>query len=145
MEDTMAADTSSAMGALLRTLAVCASIIVSLSFVMFALDEMDRGSKTQQEELGKQTGKPELFAVDPTPTAAQEDLREQEHSQVREAIDDAGDVLLRPFSGVVESNSNWVIRGVPTLLALLVYGLGLGLLANFLPKSKSHAADWRTA
>ena len=133
------------MGAILRTLAICASVIVSLSFVMFAIDEMDRGSKTQQEALGEETGNPEQFAVDPAPTAEQEDLREQEHSQVREAIDDADDLLLQPFSGLVNSSSNWVIRGVPTLLALLVYGLGLGLLANFLPKAKSETADWRTA
>jgi hypothetical protein len=112
---------------------------------MFALDEMDRGSKTQQQQLGEETGNLEQFAVEPAPTADQEDLREQEHSKVREAIDDADDLLLRPFTGVVASNSNWVVRGVPTLLALLVYGLGLGLLANFLPKTRSHGADWRTA
>jgi hypothetical protein len=145
MFGTIAADTSSAMGAILRTLAICASVIVGLSFVMFAIDEMDRGSKTQQEALGEETGNREQFAVEPAPTAAQEDLREQEHSQVREAIDDADDVLLQPFTGVIDSKSNWVTRGVPTLLALLVYGLGLGLVANFLPKAKPETHDWRTA
>ena len=38
-----------------------------------------------------------------------------------------------------------MIRGVPTLMGLLVYGLGLGLLANFLPKSRDPSGDWRTA
>jgi hypothetical protein len=32
----------------------------------------------------------------------------------------------------VQSRSDWVSRGVPTLLALLVYGLGLGFLARYL-------------
>jgi hypothetical protein len=54
-------------------------------------------------------------------------------------------VLLAPFSDVVSSNDSWVIRGVPTLLGLLVYGLGLGMLANFLPRQESHAGDWRSA
>jgi hypothetical protein len=31
------------------------------------------------------------------------------------------------------------------VLALLLYGLGLGTLANMLPKQREHAADWRTA
>jgi hypothetical protein len=34
---------------------------------------------------------------------------------------------------------------VPAILALLIYGFGLGLLANMLPKQRSHAGDWRTA
>jgi len=34
---------------------------------------------------------------------------------------------------------------VPALMALILYGLGLGLVANMLPKGKTHAGDWRTA
>jgi hypothetical protein len=34
---------------------------------------------------------------------------------------------------------------VPALLALLLYGVGLGMLANMLPKEREHGADWRTA
>jgi hypothetical protein len=34
---------------------------------------------------------------------------------------------------------------VPTLLGFLLYGLGLGLLANFLPGARSSGGDWRTA
>jgi hypothetical protein len=133
------------MGTILRLLAIAASVVIALSFLMFATDEMDRGSKTQQQALGEQTGNPEQFAIDPAPTAEQEDLREREHGSVREAIDDGNDILLQPFTGLVDSNSNWVVRGVPTLLALFVYGVGLGLLANFLPKTKSESTDWRTA
>ena len=141
----MGADTSAAMAALIRTLAICASAIVALSFLLFAVDEVDRGSKVQQQALGEGTGNRVQIAIDPAPNAKQENLREQEHSSVREAIDDADDVLLQPFSGVIDSESNWVQRGVPSLIGLLVYGLGLGLLANFVPKPKSASADWRTA
>ena len=141
----MRADTNAGMGAIVRTLAVAASAVVALSFIMFAWDEVDRGSKAQQRELGEGTGNRVEVAIEPAPTSDQEALREQSHSSVREAIDDANDVLLQPFAGLVESPSNWVIRGVPTLMGLLVYGLGLGLLANFLPKSRDPSGDWRTA
>jgi hypothetical protein len=145
MEATMRADINAAMGTIIRTLAIAASAVVALSFAMFAWDEVDRGSKVQQRELGEGTGNRVEIAIDPAPSADQEALRERSHSSVREAIDDVNDVLLQPFTGLVDSPNNWVIRGVPTLLGLLVYGLGLGLLANFLPKSRDTSGDWRTA
>ena len=40
-----------AMGALIRWIAIVASVIVALGFLAFAVDEMDRGSKEQQNEL----------------------------------------------------------------------------------------------
>jgi hypothetical protein len=133
------------MGAIVRMLAIAASAVVALSFILFAVDEIDRGSKEQQRALGEGSGNQVEAEVVPAPTAGQETVREQRHGSVREAIDDANDVLLQPFTGLVDSPSNWVIRGVPTLLGLLVYGLGLGLLANFLPKSRDTSGDWRTA
>ena len=132
------------MASLLRLIAIALSAVVALGFVMFAVDEMNRGSKTQQQAVDQGTGAQQTVAP-PAPTPQEEIAREREHSKPREAIDDANDVLLSPFSGLVGSKSNWVIHGVPALLALLVYGLGLGLLANFLPKATTHAGDWRTA
>ena len=65
---------------------------------------------------------------------------------MREVVEDANDVLVGPFTGLVESSTDrWVTHGVPALLALLLYGLGLGMLANMLPKEREHGADWRTA
>jgi hypothetical protein len=145
MDPTIAADTSPAMGAIVRTLAFAATAVIALSFLLFAVDEIDRGSKAQQEAVGLGTGNRVEIAIDPAPTEEQESLRELEHSSAREAIDDADDILLQPFSGLIDSPSNWVIRGVPTLIGLLVYGVGLGLLANFLPKTREPTADWRTA
>ena len=40
-----------AMGSLIRWIAILASVIVALGFLAFAVDEMDRGSKEQQNEL----------------------------------------------------------------------------------------------
>ncbi len=126
------------MGSLIRAAAIVTSAIVLLGFALFAVDEMDKGSKTQQQRLDQELGNSE---VAPEPEA--EAAREAKHGTVREAIDDANDVLLRPFSDLVDSSNAWVERGVPALLALLVYGLGLGLLANLLPKQHTAERDWR--
>ena len=46
---------------------------------------------------------------------------------MHETIDDANDTLVEPFAPVVDgAGSKWVRRLVPALLALLVYGFGLG-------------------
>jgi hypothetical protein len=132
------------MGSLIRLLAIATSGIVLLGFVLFAVDEMSHGSKTQQRALDRELGDTTDTAP-VAPTAQAERAREAEHGTVREAVDDANDVLLRPFADLVDSSNAWVEHGVPTLLALLVYGLGLGLLANMLPKARSSGGDWRTA
>ena len=41
----------------------------------------------------------------PSPSLA---ITEKAHGKVREGIDDANDVLVSPFSGVVDSKSIWV-------------------------------------
>jgi hypothetical protein len=134
------------MGSVIRLAAILTSIVVLLGFAIFAVDEMDRGSKTQQTAVGEETGTPaapEVVAVAPTPD--QEAAREKRSSAPRELVDDANDVLLAPFASLIESDNAWVNHGVPALLALLLYGVGLGFLANLLPKEPTHAGDWRAA
>ena len=132
------------MGATLRFLAILSSVIVGLGFAMFAVDEMDRGSKTQQQALGEETGVRKDIVVPASPTPEDEALRERQNDKFQEYVDDVNDVLLQPFAAWSNSDSNWVTHGVPSLLALLVYGVGIGLLANFLPKA-ARGDDWRAA
>ena len=40
------------MGSVIRLAAILTSIVVLLGFAFFAVDEMDKGSKTQQSALG---------------------------------------------------------------------------------------------
>jgi hypothetical protein len=133
------------MGSLIRLLAIVCSGLVLLGFAFFATAELDRGSKTQQgkldRELSGEVGDPTPIA----PTPIQEAARERVNGKFREGVDDINDVLLGPFTKLVDSNDRWVSHGVPALLALLLYGLGLGTLANMLPKHREHTADWRTA
>jgi hypothetical protein len=103
----------------LRGVAVLASAIVALSFALFAVEEGRQASEHQQSAV-----------VDPGP--AQERQRAAGHTTAREAIDDANDVLLRPFAGVVDTESAWANRIVPGLLGLLVYGFGFAFAARLI-------------
>jgi hypothetical protein len=127
------------MAALIRIVAIVACAIVAIGFFAFANDEATQGSSKQVQRI-------QQAMDDPSPSANEEQLRQRRHGKVRETIDDANDVLLKPFSGIVDSKDAWVIRIVPTVLALLVYGLGLTLLANMIPRRKPRSTgDWRTA
>jgi hypothetical protein len=132
------------MGSLIRLVAIVMSGFVLIGFAFFAVDELDRGSKTQQRALANELdSSSEAIPVAPTP--ADEAAREAAHGDIREIVDDVNDVLLGPFTNLVDSEDVWVARGVPTILALLLYGVGLGFLANMLPKHRSHGDDWRGA
>jgi hypothetical protein len=104
----------------IRIVAVAACVLVALGFLLFAVDDLSSASQRQ------------VAAVVSAPSS-QEQARDRGHGSARRFIDDADDVLLSPFAGVTaSSHDSWAIRGVPTLLALLAYGLGLGFLANWI-------------
>lgn len=133
------------VASLLRFIAISVCAIVALGFLLFAIDELNAGSQTQQSKIDQSADGKTAVVVPPAPSPQDEAIRERQHGKVREAIDDANDELLMPFAGVVSSKSNWVTHGIPALLAILVYGVGLGLLANMLPKATTSAGNWRTA
>jgi hypothetical protein len=112
---------------LLRTASIVACAIVLVSFALFALDETRDAAKQSAAAVA---GLEATRSSDPT--ASEERARERAHSAAREHIDDADDILVRPFAFVTNgTESAWVRRGVPTLLALLIYGLGLSFLARY--------------
>jgi hypothetical protein len=116
------------MASAVRLFSICACALVALGFVMFAADRAGEGSRHQVELVG---------GVDSaTPTERGEQRREREQGAVPEAIDDANDLLLSPFGALVGSRDIWVQRIVPAAFALLVYGFGLLLLANALPRAR---------
>jgi hypothetical protein len=109
----------------LRIASIVLSLIILAGFLMFAVDEFNRASSAQRSELAGYE--------QPDPTPAGERAREARNSNVREYIDDANDILLRPFAGVASSSSSrWVQRLVPTVLALLVFGFLLAFLSRFM-------------
>jgi hypothetical protein len=111
----------------IRLLAIFCSVSVLLGWGLFALDEVRAASTQSASEVA---GRRATHAADPSPR--QERDRERAHGGVREAIDDVNDVLLAPFAGIGSDDADrWSRRTVPMLLALLVYGFGLGFLARF--------------
>jgi hypothetical protein len=133
------------MGSVIRLVSLVACGLVLLGFAYFAADEIDRGSKGQQNQLAGELQGSDAEVIPIAPPPQLEATRELQHGGFREVVDDAGDILLAPFSELVDSNHPWLRRGVPTILALLLYGLGLGTLARMLPRQRAHAGDWRTA
>lgn len=93
---------------------------------LFAIDEARSASDQTQTEI---EGRRAARAADPSPE--QERAREAAHSDARELVDDANDVLLSPFASISDgADSRWVRRTVPALIALLLYGFGLSFLAR---------------
>lgn len=110
----------------LRFAAVACSLLVIAGWGWFAIDEAGTASaNTQAEIAGQQASR----TASPDPD--QERDREKVNSSLHELVDDANDVLLKPFATIAQdSSSKWARRSVPALLALIVYGFGLGLLAR---------------
>lgn len=90
------------------------------SFVLFVNDQLAGASRHQQNEL-----------VSAVPVATSTMSKIKAEAQPRRFIDEAAQKLTSPFDSIVRSNNTWVRHGLPTALAMLVYGLGLGMLARF--------------
>jgi hypothetical protein len=117
MLERVQADTSGVIHRLLVLAALSCSGLLLASFVMFVHDQAASGSLHQQSELVGST-----TAAVPAPV---------HHSQPRRFIDGAANELISPFKGFIHSSNSWATRGVPIVIGLLVYGLGLGFLARY--------------
>ena len=118
----------SSIAGLLRLASVVICLIVVASFTIFAVDQAKGASSHQQEALvrgapsntnGEGQGKSGSSSAD--------------ESGVHKTVDEASNSLTSPFSGITAgSKSGWTIHGVNLLLALVIYGFGLGFLARVL-------------
>jgi hypothetical protein len=111
---------------LLRLASVVICLIAIASFVLFVVNQTSTASTRQQEVLNGPT-----TAATANPQTTRSSNSAPHKSAMRRAIDDASNALTSPFSGVTAgSTSQWVIRGANLLLALIVYGFGLGFIAR---------------
>jgi hypothetical protein len=113
---------ASAIIKLLRLASFAVCLIVIASFVSFAVVETKSASGRQGEEAASPTG-----ASKPIPSNSS-----RNEGSVRKALDEASAELTSPFDGLISSSSEWATRGVKLLLALVVYGFGIGYLARVL-------------
>jgi len=112
---------------LLRLVSLLASLVIIISFSFFATDLASEASEGQRAKLAE--------ALEPTPAAPDESDRELRSSGLREVVDDVNDVLLAPLALLVEGQNIWVQRIITGVLGLLLYGLVLSILANYIRKT----------
>lgn len=115
------------IGRVVQWAAILASAFVALSFLFFAVNQTSTASQNQVRAITGGGGvEPEKATKVPNPDPEIEALREKENDSFHEFVDDVNDVLVAPFTGILDSNDIWVQRLVPLGLALLIYGV-LGL------------------
>jgi hypothetical protein len=120
MLDALAADGGAVIHRAIVLTAIVLCGLVAVSFVMFGRDQLAGASKHQQNEVASSS-----VAATPPPKPVDKE------GQPRRTIDTVAHALTSPFSSIVQSDSQWVERGLPTIFALLVYGGGLGYLARY--------------
>ncbi len=115
------------MSAIVRVLRIASFVtclIVAMSFTIFAVQQTKAASGHQTEAVNSSSG---VGAGTPVRAVS------TKKGTLHKAIDEASEELTSPFSGIVSSiSSEWASQGVRLLLALVVYGFGLGYVARVL-------------
>lgn len=115
----------------IRLLALAACAIVGLGAVMFVAEQVGEASDNTVVAITSQGERRQVGNINvPAPDGDVEARRERRHGEIREAVDDANDILLAPFADLVDADNIWAQRGFVTLLALLLYGGVLLFLAR---------------
>src|SRR5881227_2466669 len=117
---------------LLRYASIAISAIVILSFAMFVNDQTASSSAKDVATINAEDGTGTQQQQQPPPAQPK---AHKPHGQPRRAIDGADKTLTQPFDGLVRNSSSaWVRKAVPSFAALLVFGLGLTLVAAYVPR-----------
>jgi hypothetical protein len=108
------------LSTLLRTLAILTSLVLLVSFALFAIDQAGGASHQAQAEVaaaGNQTLGPAINAGAET--------------GVRGTIDSAARTLVSPFHAWAPGHANsWSSRVFDLVIGLLIYAVGLGAIAR---------------
>lgn len=111
-------------------------LVLLASFAIFAVNQTNAASRQQLTELGsvQPPGGGNATGSQPAGTANESPSTQAAHkSGLHEFIDNTAEALTSPFSGLTSSShSEWIIRGVGTLAALVFYGLALGFAGRVL-------------
>jgi hypothetical protein len=112
--------------------AVVATAFIVAGLVGFLTDEVRNSSEAGASRISFQLedGTTQTRVVPlalPNPNSQVEQLREAQHTDAREFIDDAGDVLMSPFDWIAIGSEPWVRRLLYSGMGLLIYGF-LGVM-----------------
>jgi hypothetical protein len=117
----------SSLAGVLRLASLSICLIAIASFGLFVVNQTSSASTHQQDALNSAAPTP----APGEPVTVTRKTSSSHESSLHRTIDDASNALTSPFSGITAGSSNeWVIRGTKLLLALIVYGFGLGFLAR---------------
>jgi hypothetical protein len=114
---------------LLRVASLLACLIVVISFLMFATDQLGSVSSRQAAQVAGPDASLDTATTTPSVAAA----APSKPAPLRRAINRTSQRLTSPFDGFVGARSSqWLVRSVEAALALLVYGFGMGYLVRLL-------------
>ena len=117
----------------IRIFSIVACLFIVGGLIGLLTDEVQDTSSVQATRFTDQGAVAITVDIEsPKPSAAVEAIREKEHSSGREFIDDANDVLLGPFTWLIEDSDGAVRHLLYAGLGLLIYGLLLQMLADFM-------------
>jgi hypothetical protein len=121
----------SGIASLLRLASILLCLVVCVSFALFAINQTSAASAHQQRELNNELPTPAQAGASGATTRPTGTDGQAKKGSLRHTIDEVAERVTSPFSGlVVGSSSEWLKRTLLLLLALLVYGLGLGFVAR---------------
>ncbi len=101
--------------------------VLIVSFALFAVEQAGAASDAQRRKLET--------TQSPAPSEGSELRRENRHGSPREYLEDANDLLVSPFTPLVDGQGVWVQRMITGFLGLVLYGVLLAMGANYLRKS----------
>jgi hypothetical protein len=108
---------SNAAFRVLRLVSITICVLVSASFLVFAVNQTKTASNHQQSVLANEGG--------------EESTASKKEGSLHRTLDETAKAFTNPFSGIVANSSGeWAVRSFELLMALLVYGFGLGYLAR---------------
>jgi hypothetical protein len=121
---------------LIRLASIVAVLFIVAGLIGLLTDEVRDTSKVQATRIADPgSGQVVTQTIDieaPDPSLAVETIREGEHTQGRELIDDAGDLLMSPFTWLIPHSDGAVRKLLYSALALILYGFLLQMLADFM-------------
>jgi hypothetical protein len=97
---------------------ICCTLVIA-SFAFFAVDQFAGASNQQVAQLDSGSPAPATKAT------------KTRHGAVRRFVDQAARDLTYPFHSLAESSSQWANQILVLVIALAVYGVGLGYLARY--------------
>ena len=116
---------------LLRMVSILACAVVVVSFALFVIDQTSSASHHQVAELSGASQSGPFLGTPGGATPSGQAAPVHRQALVRRTIDDVSSALTSPFRALISSGANpWAVHGIPALLALVLYGLGLGYLAR---------------